>query len=119
MATLHQTDELEARQELKEPQVSPIGRHDKSVTEKKLNETPKKSSETEGLKMINMRKEWKLLYIPYPFNGNQINLNGRYEADDDMDTTLKKKGLCATCIKLDTCTFPKLEGGVWHCADYE
>ena len=28
-------------------------------------------------------------------------------------------GLCSTCEKRETCTFPKSEGGVWHCEEYE
>jgi hypothetical protein len=28
------------------------------------------------------------------------------------------KGLCADCANRDCCTFPKPEGGVWHCSDY-
>jgi len=28
-------------------------------------------------------------------------------------------GLCANCAHRDTCTFPKSEGGVWHCEEYE
>lgn len=29
------------------------------------------------------------------------------------------KGLCATCERFPTCTYPKLEGGVWHCEEFE
>jgi hypothetical protein len=29
------------------------------------------------------------------------------------------KGLCRLCDKAATCTFPKAEGGVWHCDEYE
>lgn len=28
-------------------------------------------------------------------------------------------GLCKLCEKRLTCTFPKPEGGVWHCEEYE
>jgi len=28
------------------------------------------------------------------------------------------KGLCRNCQNRDTCTFPKPEGGVWHCEEY-
>ncbi len=28
------------------------------------------------------------------------------------------KGLCANCEIRDTCTFPKAEGGIWHCEEY-
>ncbi len=31
----------------------------------------------------------------------------------------KFKGLCKICEKRDTCTYPKPEGGVWHCEEYE
>lgn len=29
------------------------------------------------------------------------------------------KGLCVTCKWRDTCTYPKPEGGVWHCGEFE
>lgn len=28
------------------------------------------------------------------------------------------KGLCKNCANLETCTFQKPEGGVWHCDEY-
>ena len=28
-------------------------------------------------------------------------------------------GLCFNCAHRDTCTFPRQEGGVWHCEEYE
>ena len=28
-------------------------------------------------------------------------------------------GLCVNCGQRETCTFPKPEGGVWHCEEYE
>ncbi len=35
-------------------------------------------------------------------------------------TTLNDlKGLCRLCDKAESCTFPKPEGGVWHCEEYE
>jgi len=27
-------------------------------------------------------------------------------------------GLCKSCANRETCTFPKPEGGVWHCEEY-
>jgi hypothetical protein len=29
------------------------------------------------------------------------------------------KGLCVNCESRETCTFPKSEGGIWHCEDYK
>ena len=31
---------------------------------------------------------------------------------------LEPRGLCSICEERETCTFPKLEGGVWHCEEY-
>jgi len=28
-------------------------------------------------------------------------------------------GLCRTCVRLSDCTYPKPEGGVWHCDEHE
>ncbi|MFH1023828.1 MAG: hypothetical protein V1809_10640 [Planctomycetota bacterium] len=27
-------------------------------------------------------------------------------------------GLCATCLRRTTCTFPRPEGGIWRCEDF-
>ena len=29
------------------------------------------------------------------------------------------KGLCVNCVHRDNCKLPRLEGGVWHCEEYE
>ncbi|HUC44014.1 MAG TPA: hypothetical protein VMR65_08250 [Candidatus Sulfotelmatobacter sp.] len=29
------------------------------------------------------------------------------------------KGLCATCTRHPSCRYPKLEGGVWHCEEFD
>jgi hypothetical protein len=31
----------------------------------------------------------------------------------------KYVGLCLICDNRETCTFPKPEGGVWHCGEYQ
>ena len=31
----------------------------------------------------------------------------------------KYPGICSTCARRDTCTFPKPEGGVWQCEEFE
>ena len=31
----------------------------------------------------------------------------------------KRRGLCVNCVHCETCTFPIVEGGVWHCEEYE
>lgn len=37
----------------------------------------------------------------------------------DTVTNSLARGLCATCEKFDTCQFPKPEGGVWQCEEFE
>jgi hypothetical protein len=32
--------------------------------------------------------------------------------------TVRLAGLCVNCEHRDECTFPKPEGGVWHCEEY-
>jgi len=34
------------------------------------------------------------------------------------DDTARYKGLCANCENLTVCSFPKHDGGVWHCEEY-
>ena len=34
------------------------------------------------------------------------------------DFSSEVKGLCCNCENISTCTFPKPEGGVWHCEEY-
>ena len=34
-------------------------------------------------------------------------------------TASRRRGLCVNCLHCDTCTFPIVEGGVWHCEEYE
>jgi hypothetical protein len=29
------------------------------------------------------------------------------------------KGLCSDCENRRTCKFPRLEGGIWHCEEYQ
>lgn len=29
------------------------------------------------------------------------------------------RGLCVNCARASECTFPRPEGGVWHCEEYE
>ena len=36
--------------------------------------------------------------------------------DEDSD---KFVGLCSNCDNRRTCTFPKPEGGIWHCEEYQ
>ena len=36
----------------------------------------------------------------------------------DVNLSGKYKGLCVDCENRDSCTFPKSEGGVWHCEEY-
>jgi hypothetical protein len=34
------------------------------------------------------------------------------------ETSIRSRGLCATCLYRDSCDFPRREGGVWQCEEY-
>ena len=34
------------------------------------------------------------------------------------ENSARYKGLCKTCDYREICTYPKPEGGVWHCEEY-
>ena len=36
----------------------------------------------------------------------------------DEDDFARYKGLCSNCEERRSCTFPKPEGGIWHCEEY-
>jgi len=37
----------------------------------------------------------------------------------DNETAAQEfKGICGNCEKRMTCTYPKPEGGIWHCEEY-
>ncbi len=37
----------------------------------------------------------------------------------ELGAESRARGLCATCVKRDSCTYPRPEGGVWHCEEFE
>ena len=43
----------------------------------------------------------------------------RAQAMCKTEPSAKLRGLCGTCDKRATCMFPKAEGGVWHCEEFE
>ena len=62
--------------------------------------------------------------------GRTVRFCDEFEGEEKVEETKPKastkkvvvnelKGLCRLCDKADTCTFPKAEGGVWHCEEYE
>ena len=106
MSLLEQSNDLEVMQELEELQIQPETQDEKVTVDKKKKGPEKKPAKTKELTRINTRKEWKLLYMPYPFKGDQLHLNSQKA---ETDATLRDKGLCANCKKRDMCTYPKQE----------
>ncbi len=41
------------------------------------------------------------------------------QAMSRADPSVELKGLCGTCEKRATCTFPRAEEGIWHCEEFE
>jgi hypothetical protein len=60
--------------------------------------------------------------IPSPMKkvslGNVIPLKVQGLSATDKDNLGHYRGLCSLCENLRTCTYPKPEGGVWHCEEY-
>ena len=52
----------------------------------------------------------------------EILLSKKVEVDSDAfrieNEANEYSGLCVNCEHRKTCTFPKSEGGVWHCEEY-
>jgi hypothetical protein len=42
----------------------------------------------------------------------------KFESHVEEKDSGRYKGLCSICEDLEVCTFPKPEGGVWHCEEY-
>lgn len=40
------------------------------------------------------------------------------DTEDQEDSSLPLLGLCRICERRHECTYPKPEGGVWHCEEY-
>ncbi len=40
-------------------------------------------------------------------------------AGSEKTVSTPLKGLCVNCKNRETCGYPKAEGGVWHCEEYE
>ena len=53
------------------------------------------------------------------FEGEQKVETAKPQTSIRKITANNLKGLCRLCDKVATCTFPKAEGGVWHCEEYE
>ena len=43
---------------------------------------------------------------------------GVLKKESDSIRQARALGLCANCAHLETCVFPRPEGGVWHCEEY-
>jgi len=37
----------------------------------------------------------------------------------ETNAAAERKGLCVNCLLRNTCAFPLVEGGIWHCEEYK
>ena len=49
-------------------------------------------------------------------SSSKINVSASFSAEEDSGEV---KGLCVDCKSRETCIYPKPEGGVWHCEEYQ
>ncbi len=78
-----------------------------------------------------VRKNWKgpVMFceefddnVPVATTGKKLESAKSHKATASPGKTnaaSKRRGLCVNCLHCDTCTFPIVEGGVWHCEEYE
>lgn len=60
-----------------------------------------------------------ILYAPEETRRAQpLSFGGKAPKTDEEEPT-QLKGLCKLCENRSTCTYPKPEGGVWHCVEYK
>jgi glutamate dehydrogenase (NAD(P)+) len=78
-----------------------------------------KEDKVEELQTISKNKEWKLLYIPYPFDDKMKIPPPSASAVITEKEIETYKGLCLTCEKDESCKNVRPEGGVWRCEEYE
>ena len=50
---------------------------------------------------------------------NVTPMNPAHQANPRGSDFKGYRGLCSNCEQRSTCTYPKPEGGVWHCEEYE
>ncbi|KPK78102.1 MAG: hypothetical protein AMJ79_00840 [Phycisphaerae bacterium SM23_30] len=48
-----------------------------------------------------------------------LEMNTSVGAENDREEKSHYKGLCSDCRNRHTCVFPKPEGGVWYCEEYQ
>lgn len=51
--------------------------------------------------------------------GNVLRFNVQGLSAPVKDNLGHYRGLCSLCENLRNCTYPKPEGGVWHCEEYQ
>jgi hypothetical protein len=66
--------------------------------------------ECEGSVSLALLRTGNIFSLP----SDSVTTSPTTERDSGMD-----KGLCKNCGNRETCTFPKPEGGVWHCDEYQ
>ena len=52
-------------------------------------------------------------------NSEEISNIKETSLSEKTSTGVERRGLCVNCLLRDTCGFPIVEGGVWHCEEYE
>jgi glutamate dehydrogenase (NAD(P)+) len=81
-------------------------------TSKQQASRPAKKPQT--LNTISKQREWKLLYKAQPFSEGVKTDSGL-----GAETAEITKGLCMTCLGVESCEIHKPESGIWRCEAYE
>ena len=58
-------------------------------------------------------------YTNSPMRATINDVLSKVSSDASKADSGKYEGLCVNCEIRETCEFPKSEGGVWHCEEYQ
>ncbi|MCJ7508987.1 MAG: hypothetical protein MUO85_09730 [candidate division Zixibacteria bacterium] len=58
-------------------------------------------------------------YTNSPMRATINDVLSKITSDASRADFVKYEGLCVNCEIRETCEFPKSEGGIWHCEEYQ
>ena len=61
-------------------------------------------------------------YVPSEIDGKKPEATPSVSEDSASrgeGVAARRLGLCVNCLHIESCTFPIVESGVWHCEEYE
>ena len=64
-------------------------------------------------------EEFELEITPKMYTADGVKQHSKIPESAELNGTRKFIGLCCDCENRQNCIFPKPEGGIWHCQEYQ